>query len=504
MISLFSVGDSFLNRYEVIELIGVGNYSEVYKIKKKFSDVHFILKLLRKSDNESMKNYVDFYNSFKENLSGFTGIQFPIDSGETDKYYYLIFELYSGFIDLEKMIYKDAPFPPFDSLEILSNILDVLSNLHIKDLIHADLKPANILVKSNSRNKVILIDIGMLEYSKNDDRMIIKSTYKYIHPSLKELLRSSITRDLDRRETRVSIGSYNDIYALGIIAINMLSGENYLSVPYTHRRLENFLKAKNPELTLFNESSVKAIVEFIIRMVTIDSQTKMSSTSSILSTCIELKKIFHPKFKIYHPRNIHHQLSNQNMIIEKKANYANIISDIRDDINEVKISLFEKTAFIASSLKDFESDTNRVILLAHEKSPDQSKDTLVEEAINEAFGNASKRIKTSWKITIGMTLTSFALIAGMVITAILLSIFTGNSGWGVLFGGASVSLIIGTLLWKPFDRIFRATILAQHLEMIHLKSIAEIHQKGDYGNKILASQEAIKELESLLKLLNLD
>jgi hypothetical protein len=165
---------------------------------------------------------------------------------------------------------------------------------------------------------------------------------------------------------------------------------------------------------------------------------------------------------------------------------------------EVPPSTVVRLESIAKSLEE-----STIVLISRDRKLEttnylESNNDIIEK-MNSVFSNAITRSKKSWRISVVMTVVSFGLITIMLLAAITTSVVTGSSGWGLIFGGASVAFIIGTLLWRPFDRMFRATILAQQLEMIHLQTIAGFQATVDIERRIQICSEAIVALGTLFK-----
>ena len=114
--------------------------------------------------------------------------------------------------------------------------------------------------------------------------------------------------------------------------------------------------------------------------------------------------------------------------------------------------------------------------------------------VNKAFGSALKRTKNVWIITVAMTVCSFTLIVYFIVIAVALALYTGKGHWSVIFGGVMVPMILGTLLWKPFDRMFRATILTQQLEMVHIEIVSAFAATRDYNERVAVCRHAFEQL----------
>src|SRR5438128_448679 len=93
-------------------------------------------------------------------------------------------------------------------------IVGALIELHSKALIHADLKPSNILIRERPRLSVCLTDFGMVRSVGTRD-FVIFGTYEYVHPSFRSglLQRGSSATPI---VINIEAGSYIDIYALGV------------------------------------------------------------------------------------------------------------------------------------------------------------------------------------------------------------------------------------------------------------------------------------------------
>ncbi len=104
-------------------------------------------------------------------------------------------------------------FEPIEALEILVQVSDGMAAAHRQDVIHRDLKPSNILMDDSGLVKVV--DFGIASASTNTDATLTKvgsiiGTPAYISPERAKGLEADLR---------------SDIYALGIIAYCMLTGE---------------------------------------------------------------------------------------------------------------------------------------------------------------------------------------------------------------------------------------------------------------------------------------
>jgi hypothetical protein len=120
------------------------------------------------------------------------------------------------------------------------------------------------------------------------------------------------------------------------------------------------------------------------------------------------------------------------------------------------------------------------------------------EEMSETFRRASGRIRASWRVGVGMTLLAFLLMVSMIVSAVVLGIQTGRSAWTIVFGGVGTAAVLGTLLWRPYEKLFRATILAQQIEIIQVQTIAIFRGTSDISKRVEVCREAISTLGTLL------
>jgi hypothetical protein len=118
--------------------------------------------------------------------------------------------------------------------------------------------------------------------------------------------------------------------------------------------------------------------------------------------------------------------------------------------------------------------------------------------LHSVFGNAISRSRTTWRVALAMTVSCFALIAGMVLSSMILSMITGKSSWLLIFGGASVPLVIGTLIWKPLDKTFCAAAISQQIELIHIQVEAVFSSTPDVTERVRICQDGIRALQGVV------
>jgi len=117
--------------------------------------------------------------------------------------------------------------------------------------------------------------------------------------------------------------------------------------------------------------------------------------------------------------------------------------------------------------------------------------------IEQIFLGALKRARTTWRISLLMTVSVFVIVTGMISIAVTLALL-GERGWALIFGGTAVPAVVGVLIWKPYDRLFSASVITQQMEMIHLQTIAGFRSTLVLKERVEICEKAINQLSVLL------
>lgn len=212
------------NRYEIIELIGTGGMSEVYKAKCHVLNRYVAIKVLK----PEFSSDVNFVTKFRIEAQSAAGLSHPnivnvYDVGEDNGIYYIVMELVEG-ITLKEYIQKKGRLLPEQAIDFSIQIAQGLEVAHQNHTIHRDIKPQNIIVSKNGGIKVTDFGIARAASSNTMTANAMGSVH-YISP---EQARGGFS---DER---------SDIYSLGITMYEMVTGhvpfegENNVAVALMH------------------------------------------------------------------------------------------------------------------------------------------------------------------------------------------------------------------------------------------------------------------------------
>ncbi|MBQ8951879.1 MAG: Stk1 family PASTA domain-containing Ser/Thr kinase [Eubacterium sp.] len=196
------------DRYEIIDVVGTGGMSTVYRAKDERLKRFVAIKVL-KSDYSSDANFVSKFRAEAQSSAGLThpNIVSVYDVCEDDGRYFIVMELVEG-ITLKEYINLNGRLSMDQALNFSIQIASGLEAAHEHHVIHRDIKPQNIIVSKSGTIKVTDFGIAKAATSTTMSTTGIGSVH-YISP---EQARGGYS---DER---------SDIYSLGITMYEMVTG----------------------------------------------------------------------------------------------------------------------------------------------------------------------------------------------------------------------------------------------------------------------------------------
>lgn len=203
-------GEMIDDRYRIIKQIGSGGMATVYLAMDEYLDRQVAIKFLRlnaTSDERAVERFQrEAYSISQLNHPNIVNIYDIVDN---DKGHYLVMEYVEG-MDLKKYIKANQPLSAEEIRDILVQILDGVQSAHEHYVIHRDLKPQNIMTKSDGTIKIMDFGIAIIstETALTQTNTIIGSVH-YLSP---EQARGGLATP------------QSDIYAVGIVGYEMMTG----------------------------------------------------------------------------------------------------------------------------------------------------------------------------------------------------------------------------------------------------------------------------------------
>ncbi len=226
-----------LASYRDLKLIGRGGMAEVYSATSPTSRKTVAIKVLRAALAEDEQ----FRKRFMREAQIVSGLEHPnivrmLDFGNEEDVYYIVMELLSG-PDLNVLLGEEKQLSLSKTIDLLRGIANALDYAHQQGLVHRDIKPSNVMLDS-SRNpaRAVLTDFGIAKLTGAHTRITntgMLGTFDYIAP---EQIQASA--DVDGRA---------DVYALGVMTYQMITGRLPFERPNTGALLLAHLNAPRPD-----------------------------------------------------------------------------------------------------------------------------------------------------------------------------------------------------------------------------------------------------------------
>lgn len=226
-------GKLLKQRYQIIEVLKAGGFCQTYLAKDITQPncprciVKHLLPTTSIDDNslqENVKKSFEREVESLETLSTYNRVPRLLAHFKAEREFYLVQELIEGYA-LSAEIYPGCSWSESRVIQLLHEVLEILAVVHSYGLIHRDIKPSN-LIRQNSTHKLVLIDFGA---AKQVWRQVVtdrENTFTNFALGVGATIAIGTPGYMPAEQERGVPRSCSDIYAVGMMAIQALTGLN--------------------------------------------------------------------------------------------------------------------------------------------------------------------------------------------------------------------------------------------------------------------------------------
>ena len=204
------IGTILRDRYEIVELIGEGGMSLVYRALDLLNHTTVAVKVLRPDRGTDE----DFVRRFRREAEATQRLQHPnlvtvTDLSVDQQPFFLVMEYVEGQTLSEIIAREDLSYERIVYLAL--QVVDGLQYAHENHIIHRDIKPQNILVTDDDMVKIT--DFGIAVLVSTTTLVNTRSVIGSVHYFSPEQARGE------------AVTEQSDLYSLGIVLYEMISGK---------------------------------------------------------------------------------------------------------------------------------------------------------------------------------------------------------------------------------------------------------------------------------------
>jgi serine/threonine protein kinase len=258
-----NLSDKAWGRFQIIEERGRGGMAVVYKaydaVLQRTVALKVLLPLLASNQEFTQRFRREAITAANLRHSNIVVIY---DVGAHENYQYIVMEYLEG-LTLQQEIRQKGTLPITRVMLILGQLTAALDYAHGQRLVHRDIKPANVIIDAGDH--VTLTDFGLVKAargSKITGEGAAIGTLKYMSPE------QAVGKDLDFR---------SDIYSLGVIVYEMLTGEAPFAGVTPYQTLHELIYETPPPLSRLNPGVDRRVERAVLKALAKEPEKRFAS-----------------------------------------------------------------------------------------------------------------------------------------------------------------------------------------------------------------------------------
>ena len=256
------------NRYEVVQHIGQGGMADVFLAIDTILNRHVAIKILRSDQSTDAISIL----RFEREAQAATTLAHPniveiYDVGEYKNHHYIVMEYVAG-KTLKKVIRDRAPLLNLEAVDTMKQLTSAVAEAHKRGIIHRDIKPQNVIVKSDGSLKIL--DFGIATAKGSAQLTQANNVMGSVHYLAPELAKGE------------PASPQSDIYALGIVFYEMLTGDVPFKADQAVQIALQHMREPMPSVRKANPNVPQSVENIIIRATAKNPRLRYQSCDEML------------------------------------------------------------------------------------------------------------------------------------------------------------------------------------------------------------------------------
>ena len=240
---MLNKGD-IVDHFEIIHLLGEGGMGQVYLARDAVLERNVAIKFLPPEMERDPQTRMRFVREAKSAAA----LDHPFickvyETGEVEEKAFIVMEYVEGKTLKDRL--EEEQFSIAEVLRITLEIAEALDEAHKKGVVHRDLKPANIMI--TPQNHVKVMDFGLAKRVLPRGMENIAATMTQSSITEQGSIAGTIAYMSPEQARGEEVDTRSDIFSLGIILQEMISGNHPFSKPSAIETLSSILKDPAPQ-----------------------------------------------------------------------------------------------------------------------------------------------------------------------------------------------------------------------------------------------------------------
>ncbi|MEE8807672.1 MAG: Stk1 family PASTA domain-containing Ser/Thr kinase [Lactimicrobium sp.] len=274
------------NRYEVIQHIGQGGMADVFLAIDTILNRQVAIKILRADLSTDAVSIL----RFEREAQAATALAHPniveiYDVGDYKGHHYIVMEYVPG-KTLKQIIRERGPLLNEETVDIMKQLVSAISEAHSRGIIHRDIKPQNVIIKSDGTLKILDFGIatakGSMQLTQANNVM---GSVHYLAPELAKGEPATVQ---------------SDIYALGIVMFEMLTGDVPFKADQAVQIALMHMRDPLPNVRQINPNVPQPMENIILKAAAKNPADRYQSAADMLadlSTCLDPARANEPRIE---------------------------------------------------------------------------------------------------------------------------------------------------------------------------------------------------------------